>query len=75
MRPAPFPNDDETMLDVDRMVADPLSEGCERLWNDTAHTNRQAFSDIFKPVPTNIVRDWKAYSVSVLAEVTGTSEG
>jgi phospholipase D1/2 len=63
MRAAPYPNDDETHLDVDRLVADPLSDETDRLWNETAGTNRQVFSEIFKPVPSNFVRDWKAYGV------------
>jgi phospholipase D1/2 len=74
MRAAPVPNDDETVLEADALVADPLSDDTDRLWNETARTNRQVFSEIFKPVPTNVVRDWKTYSVRVkLCSAHGSS--
>ncbi|KZT08000.1 phospholipase D/nuclease [Laetiporus sulphureus 93-53] len=61
MRPAPHPNSDETFDKEDYMVADPLSEETERLWNETAKHNRDIFTEIFRPVPTNLTRDWNAY--------------
>ncbi|KAJ6550871.1 phospholipase D [Mycena vulgaris] len=61
MRPAPTPNEDETDCDEDGLVADPLSEEMLNLWNGTAKKNREIFTEIFRPVPTNLVRDWKAY--------------
>ncbi|THH14594.1 hypothetical protein EW146_g5764 [Bondarzewia mesenterica] len=61
MRAAPNPNDDEFGMDEDRAVADPLADETVVLWNDTARRNREVFTEIFRPVPTNLVRDWKAY--------------
>ncbi|TFK51187.1 phospholipase D/nuclease [Heliocybe sulcata] len=61
MRPAPNPNEDEMDLEEDQRVADPLSEEVQNLWNDTARKNREIFTELFRPVPTNLVRDWKAY--------------
>jgi hypothetical protein len=63
MRPAPTPNEDETDSDQDQLVADPLSEECDRLWNDTARKNREILTELFRPTPTNLVRSWSAYDV------------
>lgn len=67
MRPAPFANRDESYEPEDRLVADPISEETERLWRETAHNNREIFSEVFKPVPTNVVRNWKIYDVRLLS--------
>ena len=64
MRPAPTPNPDELGTREDEMVADPLCEETQYLWNDTARKNREIFTEIFRPVPTNLVRTWDAYDVS-----------
>jgi phospholipase D1/2 len=61
MHPAPTPNADEMGTQYDRMVADPLSDATLELWNTTARKNREIFTEVFRPVPTNLVRDWKAY--------------
>jgi phospholipase D1/2 len=61
MRPVPHPHKDTLMSEDDHLVADPLSEDFERLWNDTAHRNTQIFAEIFKTVPSNNVRSWKEY--------------
>lgn len=66
MRPAPIANDDETHSDEDAAVADPLAPATDALWNDTARQNREIFTEIFRPVPTNLIRSWDAYNVSVL---------
>ena len=63
MRPAPVQNNDETQEDEDRLVADPLADETVDLWNRTAKNNRDIFTEVFRPVPTNLVRDWDAYSV------------
>jgi phospholipase D1/2 len=63
MRPAPYPNQDETRSPEDSLVADPLSDETLSLWYDTARKNREIFTEIFRPVPTNLVRDWNAYDV------------
>lgn len=64
MKPAPYPNKDEFDTAEDRTVADPLADDTLNLWNQTARKNRDIFTEIFRPVPTNLVRDWKAYEVS-----------
>ncbi|KAF7797283.1 hypothetical protein EIP86_008478 [Pleurotus ostreatoroseus] len=61
MRPAPIPNDDETSMREDSVVADPLSNEMEALWFETARRNREIFTEIFRPVPSNLVRNWDAY--------------
>ena len=65
MRPAPVPNDDETGLKEDMSVADPLSDNFLNLWNTTARVNREVFTELFRPVPSNLVRNWEAYNVSI----------
>lgn len=62
MRPAPFPNMQESGTN-DQLVADPISDATDLLWKETARKNREIFSEIFKPVPTNLVRSWAAYDV------------
>ena len=64
MHAAPHPNEDETDLDEDKQVADPLADETIDLWNNTARTNREIFTEIFRPVPTNLIRAWKDYDVS-----------
>lgn len=66
MRPAPIPNHDEFSTPEDSAVADPLSPHTEALWNDTARRNREIFTEIFRPVPTNLIRSWSAYGVRLL---------
>lgn len=63
MRPAPVPHDEEFGAPEDNAVADPLSPATEALWNDTARKNREIFTEIFRPVPTNLIRSWDAYGV------------
>lgn len=63
MRPAPIPNQDETYLPEDAAVADPLSDETLDLLYDTARKNREIFTELFRPVPTNLVRSWSAYEV------------
>ncbi|KIP04639.1 hypothetical protein PHLGIDRAFT_75578, partial [Phlebiopsis gigantea 11061_1 CR5-6] len=61
MRPAPHANADQTGTTEDAAVADPLAPETEALFNDTARTNREIFTEVFRPVPTNLVRTWDAY--------------
>lgn len=65
MRPAPFQNDDESGEQEDALVADPLADETEHLLNNTAKNNRNIFTEVFRCVPTNLVRDWKAYDVRI----------
>lgn len=63
MQPAPIPNEDETYLPEDAAVADPLSDDTLNLLYNTARKNREVFTELFRPVPTNLVRSWAAYEV------------
>ncbi|KAJ7932951.1 hypothetical protein B0H13DRAFT_1953904 [Mycena leptocephala] len=71
MRPAPNPNEDEMGQQEDRLVADPLADDFQGLWTTTARKNREVFTELFRPVPTNLVRDWKAYDNYVPKVKTG----
>jgi phospholipase D1/2 len=64
MRPVPHLNDDQTESREDSLVADPLSKETDSLWKETAKKNREIFTEIFRPVPTNLVRSWTSYEVS-----------
>ncbi|KIN99261.1 hypothetical protein M404DRAFT_155707 [Pisolithus tinctorius Marx 270] len=71
MKPAPDPHDDETELPEDEAVADPLAEQTLNLWNGTARRNREIFTELFRPVPTNLVQTWSAYESYVPKVKTG----
>ncbi|KAG6828047.1 hypothetical protein H0H92_009547 [Tricholoma furcatifolium] len=71
MRPAPYPNEDETGLQYDALVADPISHNTVALLQKTATDNRNIFTELFRPVPTNLVRDWAAYDNYVPKVKTG----
>ena len=72
MHPAPVPNEDETDLPDDARVTDPLSEDFLNLLNTTARVNREVFTELFRPIPSNLVRNWDAYEVSSLSRLCGT---
>jgi hypothetical protein len=63
MRPAPEPNEDETHLEEDALVADPLSDRLLNLLNTTAGINREVFSEVFRSLPSNKVHNWAEYKV------------
>lgn len=63
MKPAPHPIEDESHLQEDRAVADPLADETILLWENTARKNREIFTELFRPVPTNLVRTKSAYKV------------
>jgi hypothetical protein len=73
MLPAPIPNEDETGLQEDRFVADPLSDELLSHWDRTASSNTRIFTEVFKPVPANEVRTWDQYKVT-LADVGFATE-
>ncbi|KAF9027624.1 phospholipase D/nuclease [Hymenopellis radicata] len=68
MRPAPVPNPEEG---GDEAVIDPLADNTVELWESTARKNREVFTELFRPVPTNLVRDWSAYDNYVPKVKTG----
>jgi phospholipase D1/2 len=63
MRCAPYPIQDAFGTPEDDVVADPLCDETWELWTGTAKRNRDIFTELFRPVPTNLVRDWGAYDV------------
>jgi phospholipase D1/2 len=44
-----------------RIVADPLSDTFQSLWNTRARTNTEVYRQVFHPVPDDTVRDWNTY--------------
>ncbi|ROW04426.1 hypothetical protein VMCG_04985 [Cytospora schulzeri] len=52
---------------ADQLVADPLSDGFNQLWRDTARTNTEVFSKAFHNVPNDVV----PYGHVVRSEFTG----
>ncbi|KAG5341907.1 hypothetical protein C0989_007067 [Termitomyces sp. Mn162] len=71
MRPAPHRNEDETRSEHDTLVMDPLDDRTVVLFQRTALENRKIFTEIFRPVPTNLVRSWAAYDNYVPKVKTG----
>ncbi|KAF8737923.1 hypothetical protein AX14_012197 [Amanita brunnescens Koide BX004] len=71
MKPAPYPYDYDFGSKEDAMVADPVAESTTQLWQQTAKKNREIFTEIFKTVPNNIVRDWATYERYVPKVKTG----
>ena len=63
MLPVPDPIDYELGSREDRAVEDPLADSTVALLENTARKNREIFTEIFRPVPSNLVRDWNAYKV------------
>ena len=63
MRCAPHPNHDDTDTQEDDWVLDPVADDTLARWNDTARVNREIFTELFRPVPSNLVRSWSAYEV------------
>ncbi|KAJ3852821.1 phospholipase D [Lentinula lateritia] len=56
MRSAPHPNPDRLNSQEDQMVAAPLSTNPINLWTGIARQNREIFTEVFRPVPSNLVR-------------------
>lgn len=59
--PVGVPNEYDWGSEEDRVVADPLSDEFQNLWNWRARTNTEAFGKVFHPVPSDEVRNWKQY--------------
>ncbi|KAJ3807520.1 phospholipase D/nuclease [Lentinula aff. lateritia] len=56
MRSAPHPNPDRLNSQEDQMVAAPLSTNPINLWTGIARQNREILTEVFRPVPSNLVR-------------------
>ena len=59
--PAGTPNAYDWGSEPDRLVADPLSEEFLALWCGRARANTEAFHRVFRPVPSDHVRNWREY--------------
>ena len=63
MRAAPHPNEYDEGSRADRLVADPLSDETLSLWQSTAKKNRDIFTEVFRPVPSDLVPSFDTYKV------------
>ncbi|KAF8523531.1 phospholipase D [Hysterangium stoloniferum] len=61
MRAAPCPNIDRTESWEDQQVADPLSQETMDMWRGIAKRNRDIFTEVFRPVPSDLVHNTEAY--------------
>lgn len=59
--PVDIPNQVDFDSPESRVVADPLSETFDSLWNSRAKTNTAIFRRVFHAVPDDSVRDWASY--------------
>lgn len=59
--PVGTPNEYDWGSEQDQIVADPLSDNFLSLWYTQARTNTEAFHKVFRPVPTDHVRNWRQY--------------
>jgi phospholipase D1/2 len=59
--PVGVPNRYDWDSPEDRIVADPLSDTFESLWNSRARTNTEIFRKVFRAVPDDTVRNWNDY--------------
>jgi phospholipase D1/2 len=59
--PVGVPNVYDWGSEEDRLVADPLSDDFQNLWNWRARTNTESFAKVFHPVPDDKVKNWKEY--------------
>lgn len=59
--PVGVPNQYDWGTPEDMVVADPLSDTFQSLWNSRARTNTEAFRKAFRAVPDDGVRNWSAY--------------
>lgn len=63
MRAAPVPNDYILESPEDDAVVDPLADETIELWRTTAKKNRDIFTEVFRPVPSDLVQNYQAYKV------------
>lgn len=59
--PVGVPNRYDWDSPEDNIVADPLSDAFESLWNSRAKTNTEMFRKVFHAVPDDSVRNWNDY--------------
>lgn len=73
MKPAPHPYDYDFGTRDDALVADPVAESTMQLWQQTAKKNREIYTELFRTVPNNIVRNWDLYEVRTASRCFLTS--
>ncbi|OWZ44706.1 phospholipase D [Cryptococcus neoformans c45] len=61
MHPAPTPHMYDFGSEEDKAVEDVLSDEFTDLWIGTGRRNREAFEKVFKPVPSDGIRNWEDY--------------
>ncbi|PWY88921.1 phospholipase D/nuclease [Aspergillus heteromorphus CBS 117.55] len=59
--PVGVPNAFDFEAPESQLVADPLADTVQSLWNTRAHTNTEVFRKVFHSVPDDTVRDWATY--------------
>lgn len=59
--PVGVPNNFDMDAPESRVVADPLSDTLQSLWNSRARTNTDVFRKVFHAVPDDTVRNWDSY--------------
>lgn len=59
--PVGIPNTFDFDCPESKVVADPLSDTLQSLWNSRARTNTDVFRKVFHAVPDDTVRNWATY--------------
>lgn len=59
--PVGIPNNFDFDCPESKVVADPLSDTLQSLWNSRARTNTDVFRKVFHAVPDDAVRNWATY--------------
>lgn len=59
--PIGTPNDYDWGTPEDNLVADPLSDTFQAMWNSRARTNTEVFRKAFRAVPDDQVHNWNDY--------------
>ncbi|KAJ5770308.1 uncharacterized protein N7511_002359 [Penicillium nucicola] len=59
--PVGVPNQFDFECPESKVVADPLADTVQSLWNTRAHTNSEVFRKVFHAVPDDTVRNWATY--------------
>lgn len=59
--PVGVPNEFDPEAPESRIVADPLADTFNHLWNSRAKTNTEVFRKVFHAVPDDSIRDWATY--------------
>lgn len=59
--PVGVPNSYDWGSPEDNVVADPLSDTFQSLWNSRARQNTDIFRQVFRVVPDDSVRNWNEY--------------